>query len=130
MSKKRHPGWLKFASEDQRRAVLTRSVSRLKEMDEVLKARGFVHLIYISPTKEQVLHRANEETAEQAALVSEFLEKSGLHITYLLDEIDALNLTDEEKTVLFHDYVHLEREGHRVWAKILNRGLKNVIKTL
>ncbi len=47
MSKKRHPGWLKFASEDQRRAVLTRSVSRLKEMDEVLKARGFVHLLYI-----------------------------------------------------------------------------------
>lgn len=75
-SETRFRSWQDDADEDELVTVLTNAVSKLKEMDQALKARGYIHLIYISPTRKQVLH-----LDERDGLVRQLLEKAGLKVT-------------------------------------------------
>lgn len=118
----RYREWQAYASTDERRFVVEKAVQRLKEMDESLRRAGFDHLMFITPSKEQVTGKA-----QQDPLVKELLEKHGLHPVYIADKLNELGLSLTERERLFYDLIHLDRQGHVIWAKIIRRELEKVI---
>ena len=95
-----------------------RAAAKLKEMDEFLKARGHVHLIFMSPTRKQVLGKLPIDTRVKAAL-----EKNGLEVVYLLDRLPLASATEAQKRSWYQDNDHLTREGHAVWAGLIREKL-------
>jgi hypothetical protein len=91
-----------------------KAVKKLKEMDDYLKKRGLQHLIFITPGFSQVV-----ESAPKDALVNKLLKDNSLNPYYILDELPQYNLSKIKKDKLFHDGVHLEKEGHEIWAQIV-----------
>ena len=96
---------------------------KLKEMDDFLKARGHTHLIYVSPDKQQALGNRPKD-----ATVSRFLVDQGLEVTYLLDRLQSMGLTADQVEPIYYDDVHLSREGHRVWARIIGPDLSAALR--
>jgi hypothetical protein len=103
------------AREREPRAVRTaRAAAKLKAMDELLKARGYRHLILISPTLEQVLGER-----ERDAQVASLLRQHGLEAVYLLDAPRVRAASAEEKRSWYQDDVHLTLAGHAVWGELI-----------
>lgn len=95
-----------------------RAALKLKAMDEFLKAQGYRHLIFISPTRRQVLGQ-RPRIAEVQAL----LEKHGVPAVYLLDRVAALPVSMEERKSWHQDEDHLTVRGHRVWGELMRQEL-------
>ncbi len=110
----RYLRWKPMASEAETELVVDKAVSKLKEMDRILKKKGYRHFVFISPTSFQVLNGAVKDP-----LLQKVLQRQGLSPTYILDDILEIGLPDEQKQVLFHDPVHLNRPGHKLWADII-----------
>lgn len=85
------------------------AIIKLKEIDDTLKAKGFKHTIFISPSADQVFR--NQSIDEDLKKLS---NKYGLHFIYLLDEIRDGKFNEK---AIFHDTVHLAVQGHQVWSK-------------
>ena len=119
---RRYREWQTYAGKDDKRLVVEKAVRRLKEMDEFLKGKGLDHLIFITPRKEQVVGDAGKDP-----LVKELLAKHGLHPVYIGDKLSECGLSAPEKQKLFYDSIHLEKEGHAVWAKIIRHELDKII---
>lgn len=120
---KRYRHWQEYASEAEQKKVVENAVIKLKEVDESLKSQGYLHLIYISPTREQVLQRDEKDKH-----VFYFLAKYNLNVTFILDRINLLNFTSAEKETLFYDGVHLSKEGHIIWAEIMGNDLAKLVE--
>ncbi len=120
---KKYRSWQEYASEKDRNRVIENAVIKLKEVDEFLKSQGYLHLIYISPTREQALNEAEKDKN-----VLYFLEKYDLNVTYILDQIDLLNFSRIEKENLFYDGVHLTKQGHIIWGEIINSDLVKLVE--
>lgn len=99
------------------------SARQLKHLDETLAARGYPHLIFISPRKCQVLGGEQRDSA-----VARGLKKHGVEVIYLLDDPRLQSLSRQEVDALYHDKVHLSRHGHRVWAEMMAPYLDRVIE--
>lgn len=119
---RRYRQWQTYAGEEDRRLVVEKAVRRLKEMDELLKGKGFDHLIFISPCKEQVVGNAAKDP-----LVKDMLAKYDLHPVYISDKLSECGLSALEEQKLFYDSIHLEREGHVLWAKIIRHELDKIV---
>ncbi len=119
----RYKKWQTFTSSAFTEKVIEKAVLKLQELDNFLKLNGFSHLIYISPTKAQVL-----DAEEKDITVLKYLKKYNLNITYLTDKIKIFRLDNKEKTDLFKDDWHLEEKGHAIWGKIINTDLKNLLR--
>ncbi len=50
-----------------------------------------------------------------------------MEVRYLLDTIKSLNLSDGMKRSLFHDKIHLEKGGHKLWGDIIGRDLMRLV---
>jgi hypothetical protein len=119
---RRYRSWEDYADDERMRYVVEKAARRLKEMDEFLREKGFRHLIFISPNREQVLGHEGRD-----AWVEEMLRKYDLHPVYIADKLSQCGLSLAEKKGLFHDGVHLESPGHKVWAQIIRRELDKMI---
>jgi hypothetical protein len=109
---------------DEREKGVERAVLRLKEMDEFLRAKGFVHLIYMSTDTHQLLDGLPADT-----VVAKYLRLSGLRVSYLADSPEIRGLAGTDVETLFYDWNHLDKEGHRLWGKLIGRDLERVFES-
>ena len=47
--------------EEIKSIIVEKAVAKLKKLDSLLKSKGYKHLIYISPTKKQVVEKASKD---------------------------------------------------------------------
>ena len=99
-------------------ARVARAAAKLEALDTALKARGYRHLILISPTRREVLGQQGRDPMVQAEL-----EKHGLKVVYLLDEPIMRQAPLDERRSWFQDTAHLTAKGHAVWAGLIGRRL-------
>ena len=97
-------------SEQDEQAVMEQAVTRLKTLDHFLRARGFKHLIFITPSKAQALKQEPRSAVLQAALAA-----AGLQPIYLLDTIQETSPATIESW--YYDTIHLTQAGHQQWAQ-------------
>lgn len=97
-------------------ARVSRAAAKLREMDEFLKSRGHRHLIFISPTRKEVLGQQPVDARVRAAL-----QKHGVEAIYLLERLPAAPA--EEKRAWYQDNDHLTARGHAVWGVIMREEL-------
>jgi hypothetical protein len=109
-------------AQQTRRDTAQRAVKRLMEIDDFLRARGFVHLIYLSPTRLNLERRVPAD-----AIVAGALERTSLWVRRLQDAKKLARLEMGAIESLYHDGVHLSRRGHEVWASIMRRDLEVAI---
>jgi hypothetical protein len=95
---------------------VARAAAKLKEMDEFLRARGYGHLIFISPTLKQALGEQPPDARVKAALDAQHVKA-----IYLRERLPAAST--EQKRAWYHDSTHLAQEGHAVWAEIMREEL-------
>jgi len=117
---KRYVSWKTFLNEQETTYVLEKAVKKLKEMDVYLKDKGYKHLIFITPSKAQVMEGTRKDT-----LIYDLLAQHELAPYYIIDDIAQYHLSLKEKEGLFHDAIHLTKKGHELWATIIATELKN-----
>ena len=99
-------------------ARVARAAAKLREMDQFLKGRGHAHLIFISPTREQVLGEQPRDARVQAALA-----RQGIAAVYLLDAPIMRTAPAQQRRAWFQDDVHLTAQGHAVWGGLMREHL-------
>lgn len=96
------------------------AVRNLKDLDLYLKANHREHLIYITPSRQEVLGEATEDKVLMALFA-----KYDLKVIYLKDKLEQLKLSD--KAQFFHDDIHLSKEGHQIWGSMIASDLQELI---
>ena len=104
-------------------ASVERAVRRLAEMDAHLKRRGLLHLIFISPTRAQLVEGHPKNVRLQKLLLG-----SGLKVTYLQDEAALARVSAQTRAGWFVDHHHLSRQGHAAWARVIRAHLEHHLK--
>jgi hypothetical protein len=104
---------------------VARAAAKLRAMDEFLKARGYQHLIFISPTREQVLGEHPRDLRVHAQL-----EKHGVETVYLVGEPIMRAASPDERRSWYQDDVHLTAKGHAVWGELIRQHLVAKLPTL
>jgi hypothetical protein len=104
-------------------ARVERAASKLKSMDGFLKAAGHTHLIFISPTRQQVL-----DGRPRDARVKRELARHGVNAVYLLDNPRIAAASQQEKDSWYQDNDHLTAAGHAVWGEMMREELARVLK--
>jgi hypothetical protein len=99
---------------------VTRAAAKLKEMDELLKSRGYRHLMFISPTRQEALGQRPVDARVKRALAAHRVDA-----IYLLDRLPAA--TPEERRAWYQDNDHLTARGHAVWAGLIHEELVRVL---
>lgn len=99
----------------QSRAQMRKSVTLLKEITQEIEAKGGTYSIIISPDKEQALGIKSKDT-----LLETELKKEALPAFYLLDTAEISTLEKETVETIYHDHVHLSKEGHNLWGTIIS----------
>jgi hypothetical protein len=115
---KRYMGWESYATPAVREYVIQKAVEKLKKMDTFLKNKGFQHLIFITPYKDQVLGIEGKDT-----LIANLFTEYKLKPIYILDKLPRK--LDVEN--LFHDQVHLEKMGHEVWGALIKEEIRGAL---
>lgn len=93
----------------------------LKELDTYIKANNARHIIYITPTLNQVLGSENIDSQ----LLSMFAQED-IEVNYILDKLPQ-NLSEQSIKKLFVDNIHLSESGHALWADLIRQDLSNII---
>ena len=119
---KRYRPWQDFSDEKQTTLVVEKAVKKLRQMDTFLKGKGFEHLIFITPSLNQVLKKNDKPT-----LVQKMLSKDNLKFVLIKDELNKHNFSNEKIKSFYHDKTHLTKEGHQVWAEIIKAELTKII---
>lgn len=107
-------------NEDEKFQIADHAAYYLKQYDSYLKKAGKKHLIYISPSRSELLHNS-----ENDQLVQKALEKHGLQVVYLREKLNTQSA--KEINALFHDEIHLSEQGHQQWAQLIEEDLKKLI---
>ena len=116
LSLKKNPGLsIKSLPIQEQEKTVELAVLALKEYDAYLKQQGYQHYIFITPTLPQVVHNA-----ENDLLIKNSLDNNKLDYIYLRNKIPQ-DLTQSQKTNLFHDSIHLSQAGHALWAEMIQK---------
>lgn len=97
-----------------------RAAAKLREMDELLKSRGYRHVVFISPTRKEVLGQQPVDARVKAAL-----DRHGVEAIYLLDRLPRASA--EDRRGWYQDNDHLTAAGHAVWGEIIREELRRRI---
>ena len=112
-------------SKEEEKKVIVQAVQHLKEMDAFLRAKGFQHQIFITPTKQQALGLEPKDL-----ILLEAFKEADLHPVYLLDSLDkqAVGARHDSPEAVgarhdspeieswYTDNIHLSVQGHQQWA--------------
>ena len=120
--RRRYVNWAWYGTEDVVDRVLDKAVRQLVEIDAALEAKGFRHLLYVSPIRDQVLSDAPRDRR-----VAEKLARYGVRAVYLADAVHARGVSRSDQAALFYDNVHLSPQGHALWASIINEDLRRLL---
>ena len=108
---------------DEREKRIEKAALRLKEMDEFLRSQGLTHLLYMSTDTHQLLEGMPRDT-----IVSKYLGMYGLQVSYLADRPEVVQVPRSQVEDLFYDWNHLDKEGHRLWGKMICEDLKKLLR--
>ena len=111
---KRYRSWTDLADDKHKRLVVNKAARRLAEMDRLLRDRGYVHVVFITPGRAQMTGRPGRD-----ALVAECLGEHDLKVTYIADRLAEQDFANDQVEVLYHDSIHLSVHGHQVWGRII-----------
>lgn len=106
---------------NQRTHIASIAVKNLKSLDEYLKSQGKIHLIYISPSRKEVLGEQPIDTALKQLFV-----ENQLNVIYLKDRL--AHIPPAKIQQYFHDEIHLSIAGHQQWGNMIQSDLTQVIK--
>lgn len=101
-------------------AIVESAVQDLKALDNYLQSQGKMHLIYITPTRDQVLDHVKKDP-----IVQSLLKKYNIQVHYISDRLPAVST--QEKETWFHDLIHLSNAGHQIWANIIASDLSEKV---
>ncbi|MCS5712294.1 SGNH/GDSL hydrolase family protein [Candidatus Berkiella aquae] len=104
----------------QRTHIANLAVRNLKALDEYLKSEGKTHLIYISPSRSQILKTQTEDLA-----LKQLFQDHKLHVVYLKDRLQSIPAS--QAAAYFHDEIHLSIAGHQQWAALIEPDLKQAL---
>lgn len=96
------------------------AVLHLKELDDYLKANHRTHIIFISPSRSQVLGMAGVDPCLEYCFA-----KYNLRVIYINDKLPKIS--DQERSQWFHDEIHLSVLGHQKWAQVISNELTKII---
>lgn len=116
-----YSGHDRFVSEAEKENTVLRSITELKILDTFLKSKGFIHLIYLSPNRPQLLEERSVDT-----YVEKHLADSRLDVCFLKDRQELKRLTMDQVWDIFYDFSHLTKEGHRLWSDMIGNDLKKL----
>ncbi len=120
----RYQSWDNFYRDEKIvHQLIEKSVIKLKEMDNFLKSKGFIHLIYMSPDARHLFHDQGKDP-----IVLQYLMKHQVNITYLVDRLKLLNFQEGAAEEIYYDGGHLDIEGHQLWGEIIGEDLQKVIQ--
>lgn len=123
-ARRRYLDWIEFASPEEVEAVIEGAACLLGSMAEYLTSRGYVHAIYVTPTLRQL---TGAEPIDK--LVRGSMKRHGLSVCYLADRIVPMGIERKDINSLFVDHVHLSIAGHRLWAEIIGKDLREMIRS-
>lgn len=112
-----------FTNNETLEKFVEKSVIRLKQMDEFLKSRGYLHKIYIAADAKHLFDNKPKDPR-----VLKYLTHHQVAVTYLLDRLKPLNIDPSQSEIIFYDGGHLDVEGHKLWAKLINTDLKILLE--
>ncbi len=121
-SKRRWPNWIADASPERRREIAERAVLKLEQLHNFLTERGYRHRIFITPSLAQARGRIDRNP-----MVAELLQATDLPVEYLLDDVRARELSDDQVQACYRDFIHLSVAGHHLWADILSPKLRSML---
>ncbi|HRE31714.1 MAG TPA: hypothetical protein PLD88_07060, partial [Candidatus Berkiella sp.] len=104
----------------QRTQIANLAVNNLKALDDYLKSNGKRHLIYISPSRSQMLNTQTEDRA-----LKQLFQDYQLQVVYLKDRLQSIPAS--QATAYFHDEIHLSIAGHQQWATLIEPDLKHAL---
>lgn len=107
-------------SDAEKNQIASLAVKNLKAMDDFLKSQGKTHIIYISPSVDQIVSKQSENLA-----LRQLFKENHLNVIYLKDRLN--NTPPEVGKSYFHDDIHLSISGHKEWAKMIEPDLKQAI---
>ncbi|MBS0289714.1 MAG: hypothetical protein JSS07_06735 [Proteobacteria bacterium] len=110
-----------FVSANDKSKVVNIALRNLKDLDTFLKQNDRDHLIFITPTRSQLLGFEKKDDIIKNGLI-----KYGLKAIYIQDILPKLSKSDIEK--IYHDEIHLSEIGHQQWAKLFAYELNEVIQ--
>ncbi len=61
-------------------------------------------------------------------LVNEYLDAYNIDVVRIQGRPEIANLSADQQRELFYDWNHLSKEGHRMWARIINNDLKRILR--
>ena len=116
---RRYVEWQLMAQPQQVRYVVDKAVKALKSTDAFIKAKGWTSLMFISPSKFEVLG-----LAARTPMIEEELRINGVRAVWILDELRQYRLSESDRRALFIDDVHLTKAGHKLWGRIIGAALR------
>jgi hypothetical protein len=117
-----YEGHDRFVTEKEREKAIERSVVKLRELDEFLRGQGFIHLIYMSTDKFQLLGESAPDS-----LVRALLRRYNVPVKFIGDQPEVRSLSPEEIAALFYDWNHLDKPGHALWGRIIGQDLRKLL---
>jgi len=96
------------------------AANAIKGLNQYLDIQNKKHLLYISPSRSQMLGKEHINTDIKQALA-----KHNIDVIYIKDELEKLNIRNID--ALFHDEIHLTKEGHKIWGEIIASDIKHLI---
>jgi len=122
---KRYLNWQSISNEKTNQIVVDKAVRKLKQMDTFLHEKGYNHIVFITPSKNQLL---NKDSIDQ--LIKQTISNHQLNVNYILDAINSNHkLTNEGINECYHDSIHLSKKGHQIWSEIICKKLKELLKS-
>lgn len=97
------------------------AVKKLKEMDEFLKAKDFLHIIFISPSRMQILGREQIDFDLKSVL-----DEQEVQVVYLLEKLTLSEASEDDRMAWYQDCYHLTTQGHQVWGELIQEGLEKL----
>jgi lysophospholipase L1-like esterase len=107
-------------NDHEKNQIIESSVKKLKALDEYLTTQHRKHIIYISPSRTQLVNGAPIDQH-----IFDLLRKHNVKVIYLKDKIPP-SLTADERLALYHDEIHLSPQGHRLWGQLMHDDLRNI----
>lgn len=100
--------------------IVENAVQDLKALDNYLQSQGKTHLIYITPSRDQVVEHAKKDP-----IVRSLLAQYNIQVHYISDRLPVVSKQEKEKW--FHDPIHLSNTGHQIWANIIASDLSEKV---
>ncbi len=118
---KKAPGFnINTASNEEKMLIVDIAARNLKDLDKFLKDNNRDHLIFITPSLNEL-----QGITKQDEIIKSALLKYGLQVIYIKDYLGSVPETQIK--AYYHDDIHLSEMGHQKWAELISVELKDIV---